>query len=103
MRVMGSFHASRAWGRSALLVESQSLISIPGRPPDLHEPDDMCLFADRCPFAQQECYEQAPELTPIEGNEEHYAHCHRADEAETLRPQAADRTTWYDHTNVTEQ
>ncbi|SFD88089.1 peptide/nickel transport system ATP-binding protein/oligopeptide transport system ATP-binding protein [Lentibacillus persicus] len=50
------------------------LATIPGSPPDLSHEIKGCPFADRCPFAQELCYEKAPELKePIEG---HAVACH---------------------------
>lgn len=76
-----------------IATDDQELISIPGEPPDLTEPADECLFAERCPFAVEQCYAERPELEEIA--EGHHVHCHRADEAETLRTEAENRETWY--------
>lgn len=35
---------------------------IPGSPPDLHEIPEACLYAPRCPLAQDACWNQAPAL-----------------------------------------
>jgi len=70
----------------------QDLVSIPGEPPDLVEPEAGCRFAPRCPFAVEECWNEDPE--PEEFEEGHIVECHRADEAETLREEANDRETW---------
>ena len=40
------------------------LVSLPGRPPDLVDPPPGCRFAPRCPYAQDRCREESPELTP---------------------------------------
>jgi len=70
----------------------QELISIPGSPPELVDLEEGCRFADRCPFAEEECYEQTPR--PQEVAEGHVVECHRADEAEELRPEASRKETW---------
>ncbi|TYT60674.1 ABC transporter ATP-binding protein [Natrialba swarupiae] len=72
--------------------DSQDLISIPGAPPTLVDPDEMCQFAPRCPFAEEECWEVAPE--PVEYGDGHRVECHRADEVEYLRSEAEKHETW---------
>ena len=68
------------------------LISIPGTPPELVDPGEGCRFAPRCPFAEEECWEITPE--PEEFDDGHVVRCHRADEAEQLRPLAGEKETW---------
>jgi peptide/nickel transport system ATP-binding protein len=77
--------------------DTQDLVSIPGEPPDLVEPEAGCNFAPRCPFAVEECWNEDPE--PEEFEEGHIVECHRADEAETLRKEAEDRETWKETTD----
>lgn len=77
-----------------ITVDSQELISIPGTPPDLTDPDEGCRFAPRCPFAEEQCWEETPE--PEEFEDGHVVECHRADEAELLREEASKRETWQD-------
>jgi peptide/nickel transport system ATP-binding protein len=72
----------------------QDLISIPGTPPEMREQSDMCTFAPRCPFAEEECWEQTPQ--PEEFEKGHIVECHRADEAESLRKEAKQREVWMD-------
>lgn len=74
--------------------EDQDLISIPGSPPELIDPDEGCRFAPRCPFAEEECWEKTPE--PREFEDGHTVECHRADEIEYLQEEAAKRETWWD-------
>ncbi len=74
------------------LSKKTDLISIPGVPPEMSEYRDQCQFADRCPFAIEECYEQEPHLSPV--NHGHYTSCHRAYEADQLRGRAAQPDTW---------
>lgn len=68
------------------------LISIEGYPPDLHQPPRHCRFAERCPFAQAECFENDPLLQ--ETAPKHMAACLRAHEMHTLRQQALEPQTW---------
>ncbi len=46
----------------------------------------------RCPFAEEECWEVAPE--PVEYGDGHRVECHRADEVEYLRSEAEKHETW---------
>jgi peptide/nickel transport system ATP-binding protein len=71
---------------------TQELISIPGSPPDLTDPEPGCRFADRCPFAEEKCYEVTPEQQEIEPG--HFVECHRADEYEELQREARTKETW---------
>jgi oligopeptide/dipeptide ABC transporter ATP-binding protein len=41
------------------------LAGIPGAPPDLSQPAGGCLFAPRCPLAEQVCRDQDPALLPL--------------------------------------
>jgi peptide/nickel transport system ATP-binding protein len=75
-----------------ITADDQDLISIPGAPPDLIEPESGCAFAPRCPFAEEECWEETPEHEQLEDG--HYVECHRADEMVELREEAAKRETW---------
>lgn len=74
--------------------DAQDLVSIPGEPPDLIEPEAGCNFAPRCPFAVEECWNEDPQ--PEEFEDGHVVECHRADEAETLREEAKNRELWQD-------
>lgn len=74
--------------------EDQDLISIPGSPPELIDPEEGCRFAARCPFAEEECWEVTPE--PREFEDGHTVECHRADEIDYLQEEAAKRETWWD-------
>ncbi|MBA4601699.1 ABC transporter ATP-binding protein [Thermoactinomyces mirandus] len=48
-------------------AKDQALEPIPGSPPDLFLPPPGCLFADRCPYAMNVCYEEMPETTHVSG------------------------------------
>ncbi|NGP45724.1 ABC transporter ATP-binding protein [Bacillaceae bacterium SIJ1] len=67
------------WGLlDSQITESQDnfspLSTIPGSPPDLSFEITGCPFADRCPYAQDICYEKTPALTePAAG---HAVACH---------------------------
>ena len=53
---------------------NKKLYSIPGSPPDLTRLGNMCSFSDRCPFSEERCRREKPEL--IERNEKgHYVAC----------------------------
>ena len=47
---------------SVISLETKTLSSIPGSPPDLLDPPAGCRFADRCPFVMPVCREQSPAL-----------------------------------------
>ena len=74
--------------------DDQELISIPGTPPDLVDPDEGCRFAPRCPFAEEDCWDVTPE--PREYEPGHFVECHRADEIEYLQEAAGRKSTWQD-------
>lgn len=69
----------------------RELIHIAGAPPTLDEPVDACLFAARCPFAQDVCWTQAPPLRQIAG---HQVACHLAERAADFRRRAVSPSTW---------
>jgi oligopeptide/dipeptide ABC transporter ATP-binding protein len=48
--------------------KSQALYSIPGLPPDLRYPPQVCRFAVRCAFATDQCRTEEPELTGDDPN-----------------------------------
>ena len=71
--------------------DDQELISIPGNPPDLVDPEEGCRFAPRCPFAEDVCWDETPEPEDYDGQ---IVECHRADEAEYLREEAMKPEIW---------
>lgn len=75
-----------------ITADDQELISIPGTPPDILDPDEGCRFEPRCPFAVEECATTTPERTKLSGN--HFAECHRVDEKEHLQTESAQKETW---------
>jgi peptide/nickel transport system ATP-binding protein/oligopeptide transport system ATP-binding protein len=61
---------------------------ITGDVPTLIHPPPGCRFASRCPFAQDRCRVEVPELRIIPGNPDHFVACHRAEELEDVPPEA---------------
>ncbi|MDP8012191.1 MAG: ABC transporter ATP-binding protein [Thermoplasmata archaeon] len=60
----------------SILKTDQILKGIPGNPPDLTKDRPGCVFAERCEFAQQICFETKPKLMEIG---ERKSYCHFAD------------------------
>lgn len=54
--------------------EASELITMPGEPPDLRERPDGCIFYDRCPYREDRCRQEVPELTERETGQT--AACH---------------------------
>ncbi len=52
----------------------EKLEPIPGLPPDLIEPPDMCDFAPRCPYAMDICWQKRPTLREV--GENHHIACY---------------------------
>lgn len=52
------------------------LEAIGGRPPDLANLPPGCKFAPRCPYAQDRCFEEEPELVADADNPDHSYACH---------------------------
>jgi len=60
---------------------NRELEVIDGEPPTLHGDVDFCAFADRCPWAVEECTASAPSLENIDSTDSaHKAACFRKDE-----------------------
>ncbi|WP_248897799.1 ABC transporter ATP-binding protein [Haloplanus halobius] len=57
---------------------------IEGYPPEQFGAVSACSFADRCPWAVEECRDSAPSLDPVGDDATHAAACFRADEAYEL-------------------
>ena len=83
----------------------ERLLSIPGTPPTLLDPDDECRFVDRCPFAVEECYTSHPPRFDVEaaqqrdrwsstGGTGHRSACYRLDELDMMRDAATEEATW---------
>jgi len=49
--------------------ERVPLTGIPGRPPDLSQPQHGCWFTPRCPKAMAACHTTEPELYPVPGGQ----------------------------------
>ena len=64
-------------------VLHEKLISIPGFPPDLVNPDPGCLFKTRCPFTKNLCHREPKQIEVERG---HYSACHFPDRPAGSRP-----------------
>lgn len=60
----------------------QSLISIPGSPPDLIDPPSGCRFNPRCPYAKEICKSKEPELLEVKAG--HFVACHFWEEVKAM-------------------
>jgi oligopeptide/dipeptide ABC transporter ATP-binding protein len=69
----------------------RELAIIQGHPPQLRDQPDYCTFADRCPWAVEDCHVAAPGPRSIEGDEGHLAWCIRADEMADLAAEHLER------------
>ena len=74
----------------------REMISIPGYPPSLINPPARCLFAERCPFQEEICWNVLPPQKQIHPG--HIAACHFAERAEELRVRARQKETWFPST-----
>jgi peptide/nickel transport system permease protein len=61
--------------RSIISLDTTTLVSLPGVPPDLAQPLPGCPFAPRCPLAMATCHQVAPVAAPV-GPDGHRAQCH---------------------------
>ena len=57
---------------------------IEGKPPELTGEVDFCTFADRCPWAYEECRQGLPPLEQLDNDTDHLTSCLRSDEMESL-------------------
>ncbi|WP_135826935.1 ABC transporter ATP-binding protein [Halorussus ruber] len=85
--------------------EQEQLVSIPGSPPTLLDPNAGCRFADRCPFVVDECHTEHPPMYDVQAAEsgtrteatdrhEHRSACYRVNELEMMREEAGKEETW---------
>jgi len=77
----------------------ERLVSIPGVPPTLVEPESGCRFRDRCPFEVEECHTEHPPTFAVEsagvGREAtHRSACYRLDSLAELQERASEEETW---------
>ncbi|MCX7912334.1 MAG: ABC transporter ATP-binding protein [Dehalococcoidales bacterium] len=57
--------------------EGRKLVPIPGLPPNLINMPPTCAFLPRCSYKVEKCYKEVwPELSPVEGDTEHYIRCY---------------------------
>ncbi|MEA2402905.1 MAG: peptide/nickel transport system ATP-binding protein [Thermoleophilaceae bacterium] len=76
------YSAALSHARPSIDRTLDRLPAVPGRPLSAFEAPSGCAFADRCPFKQTRCVEEAPALRELDGA---MVRCHRAEElAETL-------------------
>ena len=55
--------------------DKETLFAIPGNVPMLSEMPKGCPFHPRCPYAKDICREAAPDLLPVDGDENHRCAC----------------------------
>jgi peptide/nickel transport system ATP-binding protein len=67
----------------------EPLSTIPGTPPSLLRLPDACALAPRCPYVQDHCRAERPELEPVDGSDEHRSACFRAGELVELAAAAS--------------
>ncbi len=82
------------------------LMAIGGRPPDLVDPPTGCSFSPRCPYAQQRCREERPELTSVPEAPGHSFACFYpvgSPETEEIRVQIEEATSDYDREKLQER
>lgn len=63
---------------------NRELETIEGKPPELTGDVDFCTFADRCPWAVEECRKQAPPLETTDDKGSHMDACIRSNEIDEL-------------------
>ena len=96
--IRGPYHPYSLGLRNAfpdITKDSQTLVSIEGAPPDLIEPEAGCRFAPRCPFAEDKCRDDTPELLETDVSD-HKVRCVRSDEVEYIRERGNDPAIWRD-------
>jgi len=83
----------------------ERLVSIPGTPPTLRDPEPGCRFVKRCPFAVEECRESHPPMYDVDraigaeqGEHAHESACYRLDDLTQLQQDAAKEDTWHQTT-----
>ncbi len=71
----------------------KELISIPGTPPNLLLEQPGCRFKDRCPFREERCMTEDPELVSVDGGE-HLIACHFPERVDEFRQKTKLKETW---------
>ena len=70
----------------------KELISIVGSPPELINPPIGCRFAERCPFVEEICFQEEPELVELKTG--HFSACIHTNNIERLRARSKEVQTW---------
>lgn len=73
----------------------KQLVSIPGTPPTLRDPEEGCRFRSRCPFAVEECETTHPPMYSVEDDRNHTSACYRLDVLEEMQAEAEEEETWH--------
>jgi peptide/nickel transport system ATP-binding protein len=71
------------------------LVSIPGTPPTLRDPEEGCRFRSRCPFVIEDCETAHPPMFSVEGDQNHTSACYRLDILDEMQTEAKDEETWH--------
>ncbi|OON96480.1 MAG: peptide ABC transporter ATP-binding protein [Epulopiscium sp. Nele67-Bin005] len=66
-------------------LTKQTLVPIPGSPPDMLHPPKGCAFFRRCDFAVAKCAEEMPKLYEISKGHRTRCHLHHPDAPESVR------------------
>ena len=66
------------------LAVKRERIVLTGDVPSPINPPPGCRFHPRCPFAQEQCRLEEPELRPFSGDDRHLAACHRQEQMDRL-------------------
>lgn len=70
-----------------------TLVSIPGTPPTLADPEPGCRFRSRCPFATGVCSTDHPPMNAVESS--HRSACYRLDKLDEMQTDATKEETWH--------
>jgi oligopeptide/dipeptide ABC transporter ATP-binding protein len=73
------------------LERIENLVTIPGSPPDLHNPPTGCRFSSRCPFATEEC-EQPISMANV--GDQQRTRCLYTDKLDDFRERGKDSELW---------
>ncbi len=79
-----------------ILDIDKELISIPGTPPNLMKEQTGCRFKERCPFREDKCLNEEPELREVDDTGNHVIACHFPERVDEFREKARHISTWKD-------